>query len=566
MIIAVNDKRVGGMTVNGLEIELEISGPVIGLVVSRYKHAAEVEEQIRQAEASYREAIDKALNDNRRLGWVDIGVRAGGESSNLDSSRGHATNDGRGVAEDGNISVRNHQPYAAETLEVDHEDHQAPGGTNGERSTTPASNAEEQDREDLQQQNELKLDFESGSHCTSVASRSPTGRRAWNASGVAAALDCGQNNPKETDDETSQAPPTEDADGHETAVEQDDNSSGNAKLGCVCGTIHGLEIPVFWIQCESCQSWYNVSADCVGFTVQEAENLPSWTCWGCPSPESSYEEMDISGNQSPSQEKYADIPHLGRLEHAWNGSDAVVPTFELTAAEKNHPALASPVAADGSIQSKKPPTQPEDETYTAPVEKPPSGLEWDSTHGVWISTGNATNAKPPPKVVGKSVREDESTTEKRRPSSSVDQIAAGAGCVVPKKPPKQRRDGTFVAPRPDHTCRGMKWDSVRGVWTARIGDSLPQKRKAKAESPAPEESPPSEPSVRGSAQPILVGNFVRIRQHAWPGVNNEAGVAKVLKSYRDEDGGLLYDVKYVVGGRTAKRVKATFVCLNEWQE
>ena len=40
---------------------------------------------------------------------------------------------------------------------------------------------------------------------------------------------------------------------------------------------------------------------------------------------------------------------------------------------------------------------------------------------------------------------------------------------------------------------------------------------------------------------------------------DESGHAKVLKSYRDEDGDLAYDVKYIVGGRKVKCIWAQFV-------
>ena len=54
------------------------------------------------------------------------------------------------------------------------------------------------------------------------------------------------------------------------------------------------------------------------------------------------------------------------------------------------------------------------------------------------------------------------------------------------------------------------------------------------------------------------GNLVSIKEHAWPGVNNPAGIAMVLKAYLDEDGDQLYDIKYIVGGRR-KGVFAKFV-------
>mmetsp|Transcript_2790 Transcript_2790/g.7815 ORF Transcript_2790/g.7815 Transcript_2790/m.7815 type:complete len:417 (+) Transcript_2790:128-1378(+) len=52
--------------------------------------------------------------------------------------------------------------------------------------------------------------------------------------------------------------------------------------GCSCGNLHRRPTKVFWIQCEgSCQSWYNVSSNCVGFTELQAETISPWYCHAC---------------------------------------------------------------------------------------------------------------------------------------------------------------------------------------------------------------------------------------------------------------------------------------------
>ena len=43
MLMAINGKEVGGMTVTGVDIELEISGPEITLIVSRYKNLNQIQ-------------------------------------------------------------------------------------------------------------------------------------------------------------------------------------------------------------------------------------------------------------------------------------------------------------------------------------------------------------------------------------------------------------------------------------------------------------------------------------------------------------------------------------------
>jgi len=106
MILAIDGRPVGGMTEHGLWLKLQFDLPVLLLVVSRYRHAAEAEEQIRQAEGLYWEAIDKALNDNRRLGWVDIELGPGGSTDDVETTDAPGTSPhcGFSATEDGNAS------------------------------------------------------------------------------------------------------------------------------------------------------------------------------------------------------------------------------------------------------------------------------------------------------------------------------------------------------------------------------------------------------------------------------------------------------------------------------
>jgi hypothetical protein len=62
----------------------------------------------------------------------------------------------------------------------------------------------------------------------------------------------------------------------------------------------------------------------------------------------------------------------------------------------------------------------------------------------------------------------------------------------------------------------------------------------------------------GLAFQLSPGDTVKVEEHAWPGVNNPEGFAKILKAYVDEDGDFVYDIKYIVGGRR-KGVLAQFL-------
>ena len=53
----------------------------------------------------------------------------------------------------------------------------------------------------------------------------------------------------------------------------------------------------------------------------------------------------------------------------------------------------------------------------------------------------------------------------------------------------------------------------------------------------------------GIASCFGAGDLVHVAEHAWPGVNNPEGIAKVLRAYIDCDGDQVYDICYIVGGK-----------------
>ena len=56
-----------------------------------------------------------------------------------------------------------------------------------------------------------------------------------------------------------------------------------------------------------------------------------------------------------------------------------------------------------------------------------------------------------------------------------------------------------------------------------------------------------------------VGDYVYVTEHGWAGVSNPEGVAKVLKSYIDDDGDRVYDIRYVVGRGKTKGVLSEYL-------
>eukprot|EP00804_Cyclotella_cryptica_P007386 CCRYP_002601-RA/>CCRYP_002601-RA protein AED:0.16 eAED:0.16 QI:1171/1/1/1/1/1/4/1309/1304 len=68
------------------------------------------------------------------------------------------------------------------------------------------------------------------------------------------------------------------------AEESEEDDDENPWLGCVCGKTHPHPIKVFWLQCETCDAWYNVAEECVGFDANFADSLDEWSCWNCSPP------------------------------------------------------------------------------------------------------------------------------------------------------------------------------------------------------------------------------------------------------------------------------------------
>ena len=114
----------------------------------------------------------------------------------------------------------------------------------------------------------------------------------------------------------------------------------------MCGELHDRGTRVFWVQCDDCQSWYNVAERCIGMSVEETGKLQRWCCWACEVPASSNVEgsparkegsSDTLNSQNPHKELTNDANDSGGdekisfqfvhgdmvyvREHAWPGVD-----------------------------------------------------------------------------------------------------------------------------------------------------------------------------------------------------------------------------------------------------
>ena len=230
MILLVNGKQVGGMSQGEVDAEIEASGRVLLLAVSRYKHARDAARKIAAIEQQVLGAIDSAARDRQVLGWMEVGH--GSQESNLEVTRSTLVEDcsrnRRGLVDGDGVNG-----YPKAKPNDDATNHET-----GKVDSSPPS----QTRDPVAIQTPLpERDLSPSSTILKETKNSDSGSEDW---------------------------------------EEDENPW----MGCVCGVVHDKSKKdcVFWIQCDSCQSWYDVSENCVGFDSEEAEKLPNWVCWACP--------------------------------------------------------------------------------------------------------------------------------------------------------------------------------------------------------------------------------------------------------------------------------------------
>lgn len=242
MILAVNGKSVGSMTTVDLDIELATSGFELSLYVARYKPTSIAKRAQLEEEAKLFATVDAAIHDKARLDWTDVGdsltspdmkyvaqtaVTPWSPGKNLPSPavaalpRSHSTSDLRAPAD---YDCLPGSPLIDPVPEI-------------EIFATSTGCIEKPNADEISSKSPSER-----SQPPAVAGKVPSDILAKNS------------DPDENEDD------------------------GNAWYGCVCEKIHPVRDPVFWIQCEGCQSWYNVYHGCIGFSESQAQVL----AWNCP--------------------------------------------------------------------------------------------------------------------------------------------------------------------------------------------------------------------------------------------------------------------------------------------
>lgn len=244
MILFVNGRKAAGLTQLGIEVEIETACSELVLVLSRYRFRDKLATEAASEEKRKWADISDALGDKARLEWCEVDC-----TSKLPSNLLQLDSQQRSFVDD-ESSANN--SMASEEGSSHH-------SSVDECEVLPHS---EPDPNTI---------------CLTQASSemSPA---------------CETKQPAETDLKEKTIEERVDGSNDDDEWAQDDD----AWAGCVCGVVHESPTPVFWIQCDTCRSWYNVAPSCVGFSDLEGQRLPSWHCGACAP---SDEESPFSSNR-----------------------------------------------------------------------------------------------------------------------------------------------------------------------------------------------------------------------------------------------------------------------------
>lgn len=484
MILMVNGRPVGGMTEVGLEMELEVCGPSLFLTVAQYKYTQTTQSQRSSLEIKQMQAMDELLRDDRIIGWREIGCRPQDTLPVVRSTDEEASLNGRELNQFVPI------PVSAEAMETEESD----GETRPDYATNPdvaqllRKNVEDNFSQRMDQNQHavdpLPMDTSNPRKCDDNSVRSVVAK----LSEAEAAFPSKQysdliqkcildrqvvgNNSNDPHAYSSGSEDDADPEAGNNFGKDEWEEDDNAWNGCVCGAMH-KESRMFWIQCEVCDSWYDVAERCVGFSEKQAERLGKWTCWACDIEDSPV--PPLSGTTSPSDDALAanaiiearqsaifsppkaDLqrsPH----EQGFQTEIAFQPAYEaersiVVASHASDLRLHSNVTRmRGGLESTSPEME-RDDTQKA-VCGIPMSTAVDGSQSPEQSIGRPETSQPTHK------KRKELDTRHRPLKQTPD------GDLISNSKPITLEDGTFKRP-PGKAPRGFsRWNKFRGVWIA----------------------------------------------------------------------------------------------------
>ena len=323
----------------------------------------------------------------------------------------------------------------------------------------------------------------------------------------------------------------------------------------ICGAKHtSSEIQTFWIQCETCNSWYHVAKDCIGFDEKQA-NCPdfAWSCVACAPDIKSGEEIVTTARSS---------------DHSLSLQKKIVCEREL------HKGSAELVANDITREVQ----------HNQEGEKRRQPQISLLNHYHKADTGNLTNS------------DNEDHQDPALPSEQIQVTHVSNdglkshGCLEPQSRLHLSSDPAHksLLPKKEKKQRALRQlESHNGhgsgsYWELPNG-STRKRRTSKNESEKNSDGPvqnlteslkPPEQQSSCTSTPLLgksedqttiiaqnfeVGDLVEVEPHSWPRVNNYGGIGTIQKAYIDEDGDRVYDVKYNAVRRREKGIMEEFI-------
>ena len=286
MVLSVNGRNIGGMTELGLEVELEISGPIVQVAVSRYRFDTSYRQDAEEKEEAELQVLEEMLGDKTELGWHEVALTDFPQDDCVPRLL---------------LSPKKMiETQACASLETRTE-HIVPKGdcnTDTDRSTSfmiGADNIPNKQPGWIERDSKYRCAKHPSPHKDRLTTRVATmtcvrGTVVPGENGIIYSLYGAPHNDHGSETDCSETLVRNEE--HREAIidvecesvnEYDDDD--NPWSGCVCGEIHEPPIPVFWIQCDQCDAWFNVWERCTGLSEENASLLSEFKCWSCHPPD-----------------------------------------------------------------------------------------------------------------------------------------------------------------------------------------------------------------------------------------------------------------------------------------
>jgi hypothetical protein len=538
MLVMVNGKPVGGMSEVGLSLELELSAPDLYLGVSRYKMAHNVRRAMMSLERQALIEVDAASRDLRLIGWQEIGNGTANEILVLDSDQ----ND---IGPEQSLDIMTIEDATQLDVKENNENGHVDSSCYGKYSSLDLAPSSPKTRSLSAPSSEIK----------ETRNKSFTAQEQVSPTGV---------------QPTSTNSSLNNYDGHcdvlsmggdvETHGSKDDpNDDSNPWLGCVCGEIHSSEmfndVKMFWIQCESCNAWYDVAEQCIGFTEAEAESK-DWKCEACVPYESEEERGEWTENdrKSPGEDVSAFYIVKDKESTVNRSRTLVAPPIPKNESPKQTRGSTSELL---NVATSLTEMGNEDPPNSETKEDKGSGGKYKNAEKETRHSGQCLNQRwetfqrwegPCVKPVGNSQRNKCRGNERGNESPTKQSFNRKNDEIYLTS---KERHKEAENPKPSERSRLLNQNASSEKMTEACTPQQAGKR-TKLENSEPSQS-------TNTMHTFEKGELVMLEKHSWPGVDNEEGVGRIVGIKVDEDGDKRYDVKYVCAGSTAREVYEEYI-------